>query len=87
MKPEYKAFVEQLITLAIQEDIGDERSFVFVYYPIYCTRKMQLLVKQDGVLAGVEIAKMVFERLDSGVKFEQIMSDGDKIKVGDIVFM
>lgn len=47
---------------------------------------MKLLVKQDGILAGVEIAKLVFQKLDETVKFEQILNDGDKIKVGDVAF-
>lgn len=86
MRPEYKEFVDQLITLAIKEDIGDGDHSSLSTIPTTSMGKMQLLVKQNGILAGVEIAKMVFERLDSSVKFDQILSDGDKIKVGDIVF-
>ncbi|MFI3314238.1 MAG: carboxylating nicotinate-nucleotide diphosphorylase [Rikenellaceae bacterium] len=86
MNQEYKEFVEELISLAIKEDIGDGDHSSLSTIPATSVGKMQLLVKQDGILAGVEIAKMVFERVDKEVKFEQILSDGDKIKVGDIAF-
>ena len=47
---------------------------------------MRLLCKQEGIIAGIEIAKMVVERLDKEVKFEQILHDGDRVKVGDVAF-
>ncbi|MFI3267933.1 MAG: carboxylating nicotinate-nucleotide diphosphorylase [Rikenellaceae bacterium] len=86
MKAEYIPFVEELIELSIKEDIGDGDHTSLSTIPHDKRGKMKLLVKQDGILAGVEIAKMVFRRLDSTVDFEQILNDGDKIKVGDIVF-
>ena len=45
---------------------------------------MRLLCKQEGIIAGIEVAKMVTERLDPEVKFEQILNDGDHVKVGDV---
>ncbi len=86
MQKEYIKFVEELIELAIKEDIGDGDHSSLSTIPADDRGRMKLLVKQDGILAGVEVAKMVFRRLDSDVTFEQLMNDGDQIKVGDIVF-
>lgn len=86
MKAEYIPFVEDLIELAIKEDIGDGDHTSLSTISNEERGKMKLLVKQDGILAGVEVAKMVFRRLDPSVVFEQILNDGDNIKVGDIVF-
>lgn len=86
MKDEYVRFVDELISLAIKEDIGDGDHSSLSTIPSTSRGKMQLLVKQDGILAGVEIAEIVFRKLDPSVKFEKILSDGDKIKVGDVAF-
>ncbi len=86
IKEEYLEFIETLIELAIKEDIGDGDHSSLSTIPADSRGKMQLLVKQDGIIAGIEIAKMVFNRLDPGVTFKQILNDGDKIKVGDIAF-
>lgn len=86
MKLEYIPFVAELIELAIKEDIGDGDHSSLSTIPQEKEGKMKLLVKQDGILAGVEIAEMVFTRLDKSVTFERILSDGARVKVGDIAF-
>lgn len=86
IKKEYLPYIDELISLAIKEDIGDGDHSSLSTIPHDEKGRMKLLVKQDGIIAGIEIAKMVFKRLDSEVEFEQILSDGDKIKVGDIAF-
>lgn len=86
MKLEYVEFVDQLIDLAIKEDIGDGDHSSLSTIPATSRGKMHLLVKQDGILAGVEIAELVFKKLDESVIFEKVLSDGDKIKKGDIAF-
>lgn len=86
MKLEYIPFVESLIELSIKEDIGDGDHTSLSTIPHDKRGKMKLLVKQDGIIAGIEVAKMVFSRLDHSIEFEQILNDGDKIKVGDIAF-
>ncbi|MEG1634553.1 MAG: carboxylating nicotinate-nucleotide diphosphorylase [Rikenellaceae bacterium] len=86
MKNEYTEFVDELISLAIKEDIGDGDHSSLSTIPASSRGKMQLLVKQDGILAGVEIAEIVFRKLDPTIKFEKLLSDGDKIKVGDVAF-
>ena len=47
---------------------------------------MRLLCKQEGTIAGIEIAQLVLQRLDPEMKFEQILSDGDRVKPGDVAF-
>ncbi|MEG1606664.1 MAG: carboxylating nicotinate-nucleotide diphosphorylase [Mucinivorans sp.] len=86
MKAEYRKYVDALIELAIAEDLGDGDHTSLCSIPTQEQGRMKLLVKQDGILAGVEIAKIVFERLDSQVIFEEILSDGHHVKVGDIAF-
>ncbi len=76
MKKEYIPFVEELIELAIAEDIGDGDHTSLASVPHDARGRMRLLVKQDGVIAGIEVARMVFRRLDPGVAFEQLIEDG-----------
>lgn len=86
MKQEYIPFVNDLIELSIREDIGDGDHSSLACIPHDERGRMRLLVKQDGVLAGVEIARMVFHRLDPAVEFEQLLSDGVHITPGEVAF-
>lgn len=86
MKREYIPFVEALIDMAIKEDIGDGDHSSLATIPTNAHGKMKLLVKEDGIIAGIEIAKMVLQRLDSEVEIEQLIEDGTRVKVGDIAF-
>ncbi|MFI3266558.1 MAG: carboxylating nicotinate-nucleotide diphosphorylase [Rikenellaceae bacterium] len=86
MKEEYMPFVEDLIELAIREDIGDGDHSSLSTIPATERGKMKLLVKQDGIIAGVEIAQMILKRLDSEVVVDVKIQDGTTIKVGDVVF-
>ncbi len=86
MKAEYIPFVEELIELAIREDIGDGDHTSLSTIPADHCGRMRLLVKQKGIIAGIEVARMVFNRLDPDVKFEQLLSDGDHVDVGDVAF-
>lgn len=86
MKNEYLPYVEELITLAIKEDIGDGDHTSLSTIPADHKGRMKLLVKQDGIIAGIEVAKMVLERLDKDVVFEQLIEDGTRVKKGDIAF-
>lgn len=83
---DYKEYIDALIELAIKEDIGDGDHSSLSVIPLDTKGKMKLLVKQNGIIAGIDIAKMVFKRLDPNVKFEQILKDGDTVKIGDIAF-
>ncbi len=86
MKKEYIPFVDDLIELAIREDIGDGDHSSLSCIPHDERGRMKLFVKQEGILAGVEVAQRVLKRLDPEVKFEQLLEDGARIKPGDIAF-
>ena len=86
MKPEYKPFVDELIELCIKEDIGDGDHTSLSCIPAGEHGRMRLLCKQEGTIAGIEIAQLVLQRLDPEMKFEQILSDGDRVKPGDVAF-
>ena len=86
MKPEYKPFVDELIELCIKEDIGDGDHTSLCCIPAAERGRMRLLCKQEGIIAGIEIARLVFNRLDSEMAFEQVLNDGDRVRPGDVAF-
>ena len=86
MKTEYIPFVEELIELAIKEDIGDGDHTSLCCIPAEERGRMRLLCKQDGIIAGIEVAQMVLNRLDPEMEFEQLLEDGTRVKVGDVAF-
>ena len=86
MKAEYITFVEELIELAIREDIGDGDHTSLATIPAKARGRMKLLVKQDGILAGVEVAVEVFRRLDPSIEIEILIADGQRVNVGDVAF-
>ena len=79
MKPEYEPFVEKLIELCIQEDLGDGDHTSLCCIPADQQGRMRLLCKQEGVIAGIEIAERVLRHLDPQVRFEQVLRDGDRV--------
>lgn len=80
-----ESMIKEAIDLAFREDIGDGDHSSLACVPKDATNKAKLLVKEAGVLAGVEIAKTVFNNFGS-FKFQQFKNDGDKIEKGDVVF-
>ena len=86
MRPEYKPFVDDLIELCIREDIGDGDHTSLACIPADEHGRMRLLCKQEGVIAGIEIAQIVLRRLDPEMHFEQILHDGDRVRPGDVAF-
>ena len=78
--------IDQLIKTALQEDIGDGDHSSLSCIPKDAVGRAKLLVKEPGILAGVNIAKQVFKQVDPLLIFEQILNDGDVIKPGDIAF-
>ena len=79
-------YINQLIDLAIAEDIGDGDHSSLSCIPDDAQGKVKLLVKEEGILAGVEITKEVIKRVDPNLKMEVFINDGAKIKYGDIAF-
>ncbi|MEA3318025.1 MAG: carboxylating nicotinate-nucleotide diphosphorylase, partial [Bacteroidota bacterium] len=78
--------INSLIEIAIKEDIGDGDHSSLSCIPETAKGKAQLLIKQNGILSGIEIAKLIFNKIDSELKFSGNISDGGNISVGDIAF-
>ncbi|WP_299675702.1 carboxylating nicotinate-nucleotide diphosphorylase [uncultured Tenacibaculum sp.] len=78
--------LELIIANAIREDIGEGDHTSLSCIPADVTGKAKLLVKDEGVIAGVEFAKQVFTYVDKDLKVETLINDGEKVKYGDIVF-
>lgn len=81
-----KEILTRLIDLSIAEDIGDGDHSTLSCIPEDAVGKMQLLVKESGIIAGVEVAELVFKRIDPFVKFEAKIKDGDQVSPGDVAF-
>ncbi len=86
MKEEYIPFVNDLIELAIREDIGDGDHTSLCCISHDERGRMKLLIKQEGILAGVEIAEIVLRRLDPEVRLDKRIEDGSHVRPGDIAF-
>ncbi len=78
---------DRLIDLAFAEDIGDGDHTTLCCIPDDAMGKSHLLIKEDGILAGVEMAKRVFNRFDPTMKVEVLMEDGTPVKKGDIAMI
>jgi nicotinate-nucleotide pyrophosphorylase (carboxylating) len=79
--------LDQFIENAIREDVGDGDHTSLSTIPQAATGKARLIVKDNGILAGVEVAQKVFEKFDPAIKFETLISDGTRVKYGDIAFI
>lgn len=78
--------IDQLIALALKEDLGDGDHSALACVPEKAVGKAELLVKDTGIIAGVELAKRIFNHYDSNLSVKIFKQDGEKVKVGDIVF-
>jgi nicotinate-nucleotide pyrophosphorylase (carboxylating) len=78
--------INQIISEALREDIGSGDHTSLSTIPAEANGKARLLVKEDGILAGVEIAREVFRQVDPEIKLNIFMHDGASIRKGDIVF-
>ena len=79
--------IEELIKLSFAEDIGDGDHTTLCCIPADAVGKQRLIVKEEGILAGVEIAKKVFAAFDPELKMEVFIEDGTHVKPGDIAFV
>ena len=82
-----KELVDRLIDLSFAEDIGDGDHTTLCCIPEDAMGKSHLLIKEDGILAGVEVAKEVFRRFDPEMQVEVLMQDGTRVKKGDIAMI
>ncbi len=78
---------EQLISLWFAEDIGDGDHTTLSCIPSTAIGKSQLIIKENGVLAGVEVARKVFQAFDPELKMTVFINDGAEVKVGDVAFV
>ena len=78
---------DRLIDLAFAEDIGDGDHTTLCCIPDTAMGKSHLLIKEDGILAGVEVAKRVFARFDPTMQVEVLIGDGAHVKKGDIAMV
>ena len=78
---------DRLIDLAFAEDIGDGDHTTLCCIPDTAMGKSHLLIKEDGILAGVEVAKRVFARFDPTMQVEVLSGDGAHVKKGDIAMV
>ena len=83
---QFEKEIELIITNAIREDIGDGDHSSLACIPAEAKGKAQLLVKDNGILAGVDFARKVFEFVDPEVKLDIKINDGQKVKKGDVAF-
>ncbi|MDX1602751.1 MAG: carboxylating nicotinate-nucleotide diphosphorylase [Salinimicrobium sediminis] len=85
-KEQFEKEIEIIIENALREDVGDGDHSSLACIPADARGKAKLLVKDTGILAGVEFARRVFEKVDPQLKIEVQMEDGSRIKPRDIVF-
>ncbi|MFD2561984.1 carboxylating nicotinate-nucleotide diphosphorylase [Aquimarina rubra] len=85
-KAQFDTEIELIIANAIREDVGDGDHSSLACIPNSATGKAKLLVKDEGILAGVDFAKKVFNYVDPEMQVEVLIEDGSKVKYGDIAF-
>ena len=84
---EIKELIDRLIDLSFAEDIGEGDHTTLCCIPEDAMGRSRLLIKEEGILAGVEVAKEVFHRFDSEMKVEVLMGDGSRVKPGDVAMV
>jgi len=83
---QFKNEVQLIIENAVREDIGEGDYSSLACIPTNATGKAKLLIKDNGIIAGVNFAKQVFHYVDSNLVVETLINDGDSVKFGDIAF-
>ena len=78
--------IDEIILKSLREDVGEGDHTSLSTIPLNAAGKARLLVKEDGVLAGVDIARKVFFYTDERIVMDQFIEDGARVKVGDIAF-
>ena len=79
--------IDRLIELAFAEDVGDGDATTLSTIPADAMGRQHLLIKQEGILAGVDIARRVFEFFDPSLKMTVFIEDGTHVRPGDIAFV
>jgi len=89
MKIDYltKSAISKFINSALKEDLGDGDHTSLSSIPKELEDQAKLLVKGEGILAGVELAEMIFKKVDKNLKLEILIKDGKEVKSGDVAFI
>ena len=85
-KKQFEKELDIIISNAVREDVGGGDYSSLACIPESAQGKAKLLVKEDGIIAGVEFAKRIFKYVDVNLQVETLINDGDEVKYGDIVF-
>lgn len=85
-KTQFENELQLIIQNGIREDVGEGDHSSLACIPATATGKAKLLVKEDGVIAGVAFAKMILEYVDPTLQMETFIADGTPVKKGDVVF-
>ena len=83
---QFNTEIELIIANAVREDVGDGDHSSLACIPASAQGKAKLLVKDEGIIAGVAFAKLVFQYIDKNLKVETLIEDGTEVHYGDIVF-
>lgn len=81
-----KMTTEEIVRLALQEDIGEGDYTTLSTVAIGQKARARLLVKENGIICGIDIARQIFQHLDASMQFHQILDDGNEVRPGDIGF-
>lgn len=84
---QFQKELELIIANAIREDVGDGDHSSLACIPNNAQGKAKLLVKDEGIIAGVAFAKMIFNYVDANLQMEVLINDGETVKQGDVVFL
>jgi len=79
--------IDSIIDNALREDIGDGDHSSLSCVPKDAIGQAKLLVKEEGVIAGIELAERIFKRYDDSIEMEVFLKDGDRVKPGDLAFI
>jgi nicotinate-nucleotide pyrophosphorylase (carboxylating) len=82
-----KDLFDALLETSLKEDLGDGDHSSLACIPAEATGKAQLQIKEEGIIAGLKIASLIFHRMDPALKMACYLQDGDRIKPGDTGFM
>jgi nicotinate-nucleotide pyrophosphorylase (carboxylating) len=79
--------INEIIDRALQEDIGEGDHSTLSCVPENAKGKAELIIKEDGILAGVELALMIFHRFDPALEVQVFLKDGQQVRKGEVAFI
>jgi nicotinate-nucleotide pyrophosphorylase (carboxylating) len=84
---QFQKELDDFIDMALHEDVGERDHTSFACISAKAKAEGRLLVKTDGIIAGIEVAKRIFKKLDKKLTIDTFFNDGDEVSKGDIAFM